>query len=203
MKKYILFLFILVASVGNTFAQQFKDYESKRTLSGPAGVQNIRFSPDGKYLAGALQNGSVMIWEMASGRVFKTLYGHRGDVNEVSFSRDGRMIASAGSDGKAMVWNVRSGRKLSTHQSKAFSFTNGQEYKSASFVTFTADGKHIYFAGAPGHVMKAQVGSPGTEQSIFSTNYKDGRWYSTVTGGCVTKGGKYLVISVGKLIEFF
>jgi WD40 repeat protein len=79
------------------------------------------FSPDGRLLATGCCNGSVRLWEVASGRAVATLNGHdrRGVV--VAFAPGGRILASA--DGGSQFgdarrprtirfWDVASGKEL-------------------------------------------------------------------------------------------
>ncbi|HJU56310.1 MAG TPA: TIR domain-containing protein [Pyrinomonadaceae bacterium] len=67
-------------------------------------IISIAFSPDGKYLAGAGENGVVWVWETATGEQKHLMSEHDSAINRVSFSPDGRYIISAGQDGKAILW---------------------------------------------------------------------------------------------------
>jgi eukaryotic-like serine/threonine-protein kinase len=55
----------------------------------------MAFGPDGQRLASASTDGTVKVWDMATGQQLVTLIGHTGNVSCVAFSPDGKRLASA------------------------------------------------------------------------------------------------------------
>jgi WD40 repeat protein len=79
-------------------------------------VVGFAFSPDGRRIAAGLDNGQVIIWEIASGEIVQRLNGYADIVNSVAFSPDGKQVACASYDQIVQVWEVASGSLLKTLQ---------------------------------------------------------------------------------------
>jgi WD40 repeat protein len=69
-------------------------------------IMSAAFSPDGSRLATASLDGSIKLWDPATGQLCATLVGHQSWVNSVSFDKDSRTIVSGSSDGTVRVWSV-------------------------------------------------------------------------------------------------
>jgi|GEM_PF-607862 len=72
-------------------------------------VLSASFSPTGDEIVTGGADGSVRVWNVASGAEIVRIQGHEGSVNAVQFSPNGNWIISGGEDGSIRVWNVARG----------------------------------------------------------------------------------------------
>ena len=70
---------------------------------------SVAYSPDGKTLASAGDDGTVKLWEGATGKEQATLRGHSREVWSVAYSPDGKTLASGSWDGTVKLWDVTTG----------------------------------------------------------------------------------------------
>ncbi|MYA71349.1 hypothetical protein F4141_10420, partial [Candidatus Poribacteria bacterium] len=60
---------------------------------------------DGQTLASGSQDGTIHLWDTATGELQKTFRGHMRGVEGVVFSPDGQTLASGSSDGTILLWD--------------------------------------------------------------------------------------------------
>jgi WD40 repeat protein/DNA-binding SARP family transcriptional activator len=116
-------------------------------------VNDIAFSLDGRLLATAGNDGSMVLWDLARrapiGRPLRpqgVFVGGGGlPLTAVAFSPDGRMLAWGGDDGRVQLTRVPDGLLL--HELTA---TGGRAGLSA--LAFSPDGKNLATAGIDGKV---------------------------------------------------
>ena len=106
-------------------SSDFSAVDLRVTLAGsPGPIYAVAFSPNGQLTATGGADGTVRIWNVASGQEIMKFTGHTSSVWNVVFSPDGRTLATGGSDATTRIWNVASGQeimKFTGYQSVAFS----------------------------------------------------------------------------------
>lgn len=89
----------------------------KQTLKEPAGaVVSASYSPDGTLLATGCADGSIKIWDTATGEVKYTLRGHKKPVKALAFAPVGALLASGNDDRLVKLWDPIHGVELATLQ---------------------------------------------------------------------------------------
>lgn len=72
-------------------------------------VQDLAWSPAGRWLAIAEVSGPLILVNGETGAIVQRWPGHAGGTLKLAWSRDSRWLASSGQDGCARIWNPISG----------------------------------------------------------------------------------------------
>ena len=106
-------------------------------------VFEVVFSPDGRILASGDADGTVHLWDVATGTLLYTLNGHGREVHSMVFSPDGQTLAGGDADGTVHLWDMVTGLLLHTLEG------HGWEARS---MAFSPDGQILASGGADGTV---------------------------------------------------
>jgi len=79
-----------------------------------ASVNYAEFSPDGKYVVTASEDGTAKLWRVMDGKLLRDLKGHSYWIDLAIFSPDGRFIATASNDNTVKIWETKTGKLLHT-----------------------------------------------------------------------------------------
>ncbi len=101
---------------------------------------SVEYSPDGGLMVTSgfdpvTEEGTVVVWDTATGEEVATLRGHPEPVFDAVFSPDGTLIASSGSE--VRLWDVGTWTELLMLEQP------GQEDGTISDVAFSPDGKRL------------------------------------------------------------
>ena len=114
-----------------------RDFQ-KGTINGS--LNNIRFSPDNKYLITGSSDNSSIIWDIENKKLLSRLQGYTAEIFHSSLSSDGKLAASFGLKWwrskfyNPIVWNTKTGKIL--YELKKHS-------KAINSVKFSPDGKML------------------------------------------------------------
>jgi WD40 repeat protein len=95
-------------------------------------VFSVAFSPDGKTLAAGSWDGTVRLWEVATGKELHLFHDQKTPVRAVAFSPDGKTLACGGEGSAIILRDTATGkelRRLAGHRGPI------------TFVTFSPDGR--------------------------------------------------------------
>jgi WD40 repeat protein len=81
----------------------------RRSLTIHAGTLALALAPDGSWLASAGADGTIRIWDPATGAAKHLLADHSGSVQHLAVAADGSWLASAGADGTIRIWDPATG----------------------------------------------------------------------------------------------
>src|SRR5437868_5990833 len=101
MTKRITFGLLLVSLISISAGERF-------TVSLPAWISSVQFSPDSKQLAVGCADSAAHILDASSGEESVTFRGHEDYVAAVAFSPDGKILATSSFDHTARLWDLHS-----------------------------------------------------------------------------------------------
>jgi WD40 repeat protein len=129
----------------------------KKTISG---FLKTLFSPDGRYML--LMDWHPTLWDVAQGKVLRTLDKPPGSIDAAAFSPDARFLLLAGRDSGAYslwLWDVGMGRLIKTFEGEGHS-------AKINSVSFSPDGRHV-ISGSSDYTLKLWDVASGREIRTF------------------------------------
>src|SRR5262249_32179110 len=72
-------------------------------------VRCLAVSADGKIVLSGGDDGTLRVWEVASGKKLREVNGHSREVTSVALSADGRWALSGRFDGTVCLWDLKYG----------------------------------------------------------------------------------------------
>lgn len=140
----------------NVLYQALEASQLQRTFTGHTGpLTSASVSPDGHFLATGSLDGTVRLWDMATGQQAQQLNEHTAVVNDVAFAADGALLASADDSGLVIVWNVNEGNIV-------YAF-RGEDDGGARAVAFLPDSARVLVGYAAGTVRLWELAAPESQ----------------------------------------
>ena len=88
----------------------------------------VAVSPDGSVAAVAPGDGSIHLFDPATGKPKGLLLGRSRQGRKLAFSPDGKTLAAGGDDGSVQMWTVADGKRLSTTEPPVPSAPKGLQF---------------------------------------------------------------------------
>jgi WD40 repeat protein len=146
-----------------------------RTLAGHRDwVVAVTMTPDGRAAVSASGDGTLKLWDLATGQALTTFTGHEAAVNAVA-APDDRRALSASDDRTLRLWDRSTGQLLRTLTGHA---------RAVRAVTVTPDGRHA-LSGSDDHTLKLWDLATGQVLRSMAGHV------STVKAVAVTPDGRY------------
>src|SRR5207244_3714414 len=79
-----------------------------------AQLQSLTFNPNGRILAAVYDDGTILLWDIATGHVLQHLMFKTKNLSSwsaIAFSRDGKLLAS-GNDDTVILWDIATGKQI-------------------------------------------------------------------------------------------
>lgn len=160
-----------------------------QSLKGKQRFSSVAFRPDGKFLVTGSEDGSVVLWSLATGKKQLALAGCSSHVWDVAYSPTGRQIAAASgwNEGLAILWSVGPGTRQWSAREPA---------DPVYSVTFSPDG---YLLVTGDRTRTARVWQMMTEEKILELKDHAG-W---VTEVAFSPDGRYLATLAGSQVRLY
>jgi WD40 repeat protein len=75
-------------------------------------IGSIALSDDSAIVATGDNDGSIHLWETATGKELGRVKGHTGRVHALVFSTDGTLLFSGSQDTTILAWDVKALKKI-------------------------------------------------------------------------------------------
>jgi WD40 repeat protein/serine/threonine protein kinase len=91
-------------------------------------------TPDFKRLATTKSNQNVTIWDLDSGKTFRTIQGRTNHITDLAITPDGKFLAISGKEGTFELWDIEKNLEIRSALGQKVNLPN---------INFSPDGKYL------------------------------------------------------------
>ena len=115
----------------------------------------VQLSPDGKYAYRAKVGFEARKWELATGKVVQSYFGHSKGVICFKVSADGRRLLTGSADRTIKLWDTATGKELKTFEGhRGFIYSVDFSHDQTKIVSSSADGTIKVWDAYSGELIK-------------------------------------------------
>lgn len=153
-------------------------------------ILDLAFSPNGKQLASASYDNSVILWDAEKGTVLHQWNDHpRFPPKCLAFTKDGKILAAAGDGDQVVLWDTATGKKI-----RELSQNLPAKHDFVNDLSFSDDGKLL----AVSHIRKTNVWDVEQGKGLFTV-----RDDASVVGIKMIGEGKSLISVSGTTVKIW
>ncbi len=155
-------------------------------------VNDLSWSPDGRVLASASDDGTIRLWDTGAGQETSKIAVDQDGVASVAWSPDGAKIASGNNHGTVQVWDAQSGDQLLKVQPGADFSTvsaivwspDSKQFAAATWLGFDNAGQVVVYDAASGQAARTveNVFAPAAPALAWATLKPALLWISSADG---------------------
>jgi WD40 repeat protein len=176
---------------------EIKGGEAQQVYRGAGyGLFTVAISPDGKLLAAGGEHGTLVLFDVQSGKLLQRLEGHAADndvnIYSIAFTPSGQQLISSGADKKIIIWQRQQSNTTATDQTAVFK--KQRELVAPAQVlaiSISPDGKLLASGGYDNNITLWELGS-GKKSRTFAQPGATNPY-----GLCFSPNSHYLASSFG------
>lgn len=159
--------------------------QAAMTNQAPLSLVEVRYSPDGRFIASSANAGGITLWDSSDCRQIQSLDTARTSY-KLAYSPDGLYLASADSDVLVRIWNLQTGAVVQELSSLNYPVSSLVYSPDGRFILTTTSGNAlaIIWDVATGHQVQAidmnlrQADISSIKSAVYSP---DGRFIITAS----------------------
>ena len=104
-------------------------------------INTVAITSDGKTLVSGSNDATIRVWDLATGRERRILWGHTSKITALQLTSDSQRLVSGSSDGTVRVWDLVTGLLIHTfkHPSQKYRLGDGSRPAPIEALSLSSD----------------------------------------------------------------